>query len=97
VEYYTAEKQHVDITKVEIPGRILDIGGGGEGIIARRYGDKVIAIDNRKDELEESPDAGLKIVMDACELKFLDNSIDNATCFYSLMFIPDVEKMLAEA
>lgn len=35
--------------------RILDIGGGGEGIIGMRYSNRVISIDTRKDELEEAP------------------------------------------
>ena len=99
MQYYTTEKQHIDLCDLEIPGRILDIGGGGEGIIARRFGDKVIAIDALKEELEESPDVGLKIIMDARELKFLDNSIDNITCFYSLMYMKEemVDTVLAEA
>ena len=31
-------------------GRILDIGGGGEGIIGRVYGQSVTAIDCRQEE-----------------------------------------------
>ena len=92
-------KQNVDLRDVTLSGRILDIGGGGEGIISRHAGDSVIAIDIRKDELLESPDVGIKIVMDATDLKFLDNTFDNVTCFYSLMFMSEetVEKCLAEA
>jgi len=99
MEYFTTDKQHIDLNNIEIPGRILDIGGGGEGVISRRYGDRVVAIDKRKDELEESPDIGLKIIMDACELKFLDGSFNNITCFYSLMYMGegDIAKVLAEA
>ena len=29
----------------EIKGRILDLGGGGEGIIGRLYGAQVVAVD----------------------------------------------------
>lgn len=32
--------------KKELTGSILDIGGGGEGIIGRLYGSRVTAIDN---------------------------------------------------
>lgn len=32
----------------ELAGKILDIGGGGEGIIGRLYGRQVTAIDNRQ-------------------------------------------------
>jgi len=91
-------KQLVNLRGVEIGGRILDIGGGGEGVISRHAGKGVIAIDKLKEELEESPDVGIKIVMDATDMKFLDNTFDNATCFYSLMFMSNstVEKCLAE-
>jgi len=99
MEYFTAQKQHINLTDVEISGRILDIGGGGEGVISRRYGGSVTAIDKRKDELEESPDFGLKVIMDARELKFLDNYFGSITCFYSLMYMgeEEVDKVLAEA
>ena len=93
------ERQLIDLRDVKISGRILDIGGGGEGVIARCFGNNVIAIDRRRDELEESPDVGIKIVMDARELMFLDNFFDNVTCFYSMMYMPDETtcKALAEA
>jgi len=93
------DRQNVDLRDISFNGRVLDIGGGGEGVISRHSGDRVIAIDIRKDELMESPDVGIKIVMDAVDLKFLDNAFDNITCFYSLMFMSEetVEKCLAEA
>jgi ubiquinone/menaquinone biosynthesis C-methylase UbiE len=92
-------RQIVDLRNIRMDGRILDIGGGGEGVIARLCGDGVAAIDIRKEELQESPDIGLKIIMDARDLQFLDATFDNATCFYSLMYMRDesVEKSLAEA
>ena len=39
----------------DLKGSILDIGGGGEAIIGQMYGDRVTAIDNRQEELEEAP------------------------------------------
>jgi ubiquinone/menaquinone biosynthesis C-methylase UbiE len=84
---YVIENQQV-IVETEINGdRILDIGGGGEGVIGLCYGKRVIAIDPRKDELVEAPDGPLKIVMDATELSFLENSFDAATSFFTLMYI----------
>lgn len=47
-------------------GSILDIGGGGEGIIGRLYGRQVTAIDNRREELDEAPEGFEKVLMDAC-------------------------------
>lgn len=78
--------------------RVLDIGGGGEGIIGLSYGSKVVAIDQRKEELEEAPEGPLKLVMDARELTFLDNSFDTVTSFFTLMYVKkeEHEKVLSE-
>ncbi|MDI9468574.1 MAG: class I SAM-dependent methyltransferase [Bacillota bacterium] len=82
-----------------IEGSILDVGGGGEGIIGRLYGKRVIAIDNCREELDEAPDCCEKRLMDATKLLFENESFDNVTFFYSLMYMTaDVqEKALAEA
>lgn len=79
----------VTITMDDFPaeGYILDIGGGGEGVIGRLKGRDVIAIDLRRDELEEAAEGPLKIVMDARELKFLDDSFQTATAFFSFMYL----------
>ena len=68
--------------------RILDIGGGGEGVISSVYKDKVVAIDIRSKELEEiSEPSSLKIVMDATQLAFLDNQFERTTAFFSFMYM----------
>lgn len=99
MEAVPISRQFIDLSVIRFQGSILDIGGGGEGIISRHSRDRVIAIDKRRDELEETPDVGLKIVMDGCELGFLDRSFDNVTCFYSLMYMPpeDVTRVVREA
>lgn len=71
----------------QIRGSILDIGGGGEGVIGRIYTDQVTAIDNRQEELDEAPDCCEKLCMDASDLQFPDKSFDNVTFFYSLMYM----------
>lgn len=72
-------------------GRILDIGGGGEGIIGQHLGDRVVSIDNQKDEFEEAIQNGdknsLKIIMDARDLKFLSESFKSVVAFFSLLYI----------
>jgi len=70
---------------------ILDIGGGGEGIIGLCYGSSVISIDPSKDELEEAAAGPLKIVMDSRDLLFLDNSFDIVTSFFTLMYISNFD------
>ena len=70
-----------------IKGKILDIGGGGEGIIGRLYKNQVIAVDNVQEELDEAPDCFEKRLMDATALDFSDDSFDAVTAFYSFMFM----------
>ena len=83
----------------DIAGSILDIGGGGEGIIGRIYGGQVVAIDNREEELDEAPDGCEKRLMDATALQFPDRSFDHVTFFYALMYMnrDEQKKALGEA
>lgn len=82
-----------------IEGSILDIGGGGEGIIGRIYKNQVTAIDNRQDELDETPNCFKKVLMDATCLTFKDKKFDNVTFFYTLMYMSkdDKQKAIKEA
>jgi len=83
------ELQKIDLTDVELKGRILDIGGGGEAIIGLLKGELVVAIDHHKAELENAPSGDhLNIIMDAKDLQFLDESFDTVTAFFTLMYVP---------
>jgi SAM-dependent methyltransferase len=84
---YRFEQLEVVVDDFDAEGYILDIGGGGEGIIGLLKGPQVIAIDINKRELEEAPPGPLKIVMDARDLKFLDQSFRTATVFFTFMYI----------
>ncbi|UCH04088.1 MAG: class I SAM-dependent methyltransferase [Candidatus Thorarchaeota archaeon] len=77
---------------------ILDVGGGGEGIIGRMKGRQVVAIDRRRPELEGTANEALKLVMDARELQFLENSFGTVTLFFTLMYIPfgDLDTIFSE-
>jgi len=80
------EEQIIEIQEKENAKRILDIGGGGEGIISQVYGDKVVAIDISKNELNEAPkNDSLKLIMDARQLKFLDEQFDTVTSFFTFI------------
>ncbi len=82
-------------------GRILDIGGG-EDIVGQLKGECVVSIDLKESEIKEALEAGdtesLKIIMDAKELKFLNNTFDTITAFFSIMYIPkqDHQKIFEE-
>lgn len=93
------ERQDFVVADFHAVGYVLDIGGGGEGIIGQMKPTQVIAIDLSRRELEEAPAGPLKIVMDAADLKFLDASLDTATAFFSLMYMrPEVQRrVFAEA
>jgi SAM-dependent methyltransferase len=82
--------EQLDVSVPDFPaqGLILDIGGGGEGVIGQLKGTQVVAVDLIKRELEEAPPGPLlKIVMDARDLKFLDNTFPTATVFFTFMYI----------
>ena len=78
---------HNVILKKELRGRILDIGGGGDGVIGRVYGPQVTAIDISAEGLAEAPGGFEKLAMDARRLTFPDNSFDHVTAFYSFLWI----------
>ena len=79
--------QSIEIEPLKTEGLILDIGGGGEGVIGKLHGKQVVAIDTSERELAETRNKALKIVMDATELKFLPQSFHTCTSFFSLMYI----------
>lgn len=87
---FRLDKQILTLHDFQTQGLILDIGGGGEGVIGQLKGTQVVAIDVFRTELAEAPEGPLKIIMDAREMKFLDATFKTITAFFSLMFIhPD--------
>jgi ubiquinone/menaquinone biosynthesis C-methylase UbiE len=87
-DMYLSKTQTIDFTKIpEITGPILDLGGGGEGVIGRIYGKQVTAVDLRKQELDETPEGPVKVVADAKSLPFADLSFRSVTAFYFFMYL----------
>jgi SAM-dependent methyltransferase len=81
-------KLEVAVPDFPAQGLILDIGGGGEGVIGQLKGKQVVAVDLSKRELEDAPGEPLiKIVMDARDLKFLDSSFETVTVFFTFMYV----------
>ena len=91
--------QDVIVDDFDASRLILDIGGGGEGIIGQMKGKQAVAIDPSRRELEEAADGPLKIVMDAGDMLFLDDTFDVVTSFFTLMYIKGSkhEKVFEEA
>jgi len=96
---YETAREHINLTEVRFTGRVLDVGGGGEGIIGRVGGASVVSIDLREEELREAPGDALRIVMDACAMRFLEDSFDHVAFFYTLMYMDanQVGRALCEA
>lgn len=82
----------ISLVNVSMPGRVLDIGSGGENIIGQIKPESVVGIDKNREELLEAPEGGLKIVMDAMNMQFLDETFDCATLFYTLLYTSAEEK-----
>lgn len=85
--YYFYDKETIALQKINTAGYILDIGGGGEGVIGQLNGEQVVAIDISEQELAEAPGDVIKIVMDGSDLKFLDNTFSAVSIFYTLMYM----------
>ncbi|NHJ47654.1 MAG: class I SAM-dependent methyltransferase [Asgard group archaeon] len=86
---YLAPSQEIKIPEL-LPGSIIDIGGGGEGVIGQVGGKRITAIDLREGEIEEAkrlaPDANF-VVADATNLPFEDEEFDHATSFFTGMYM----------
>jgi len=86
-------KIRVSLEKTE--GSILDIGGGGEGVIAKACGPDTVSLDISKREIEEAKSSGAVaqwFLCDACSMPFRNETFDAATFFFSLMYIKTREK-----
>ena len=83
----------ISLDDLQAEGPILDIGGGGEGAIGRLIGRDVVSIDRRVDELNEAPQGPQKVVMDARNLGFPDDTFHNVTAFFSMMYVPEAEDL----
>ena len=91
--------QNVPLSDFTAKGLILDIGGGGWGIIGQLKGRQVVSIDISPQELIEAPPGPLlKIIMDARSLLFLDDTFPTVTVFFTFMFMApaDHDKVIRE-
>lgn len=99
-KYYAFPTVDLEVADFECDGLILDIGGGGEGVIGRLKGSQVVAIDLHPEELMSIVEGPQKMVMDARDLKFPDDHFAVVTAFFSMMYMKtraDQQKVLSEA
>jgi SAM-dependent methyltransferase len=97
-QYHWFPPQQLALEPVQAEGLILDVGGGGEGVIGQLNGAQVVAIDIDERELLDAPPGPLKLVMDARKLTFVPDSFNTATVFFTFMYIkgPDHETVLRQ-
>ena len=71
--------------------KVLDIGGGGAGVIGRMMpNNNLYIVDRSESELRDAEEKGAKgnlVVGDARKLKYPSNYFDAITIFFSLMYI----------
>jgi ubiquinone/menaquinone biosynthesis C-methylase UbiE len=73
-------------------GLILDVGGGGEGLVSRIEGDRVCAVDIRLSEIREAQiheHSSNWFVADGRDLCFKDEVFDIVTLWFSLGYMSD--------
>ncbi|MHA2134985.1 MAG: class I SAM-dependent methyltransferase [Candidatus Thorarchaeota archaeon] len=94
--------QEIILNGITGKGPILDIGGGGEGLVSRIEGSRVCAVDLRFGEIREAqiygPDSQW-IVGDGRRLCFRDSSFGTATAWFMLGYVrtwEDKSKIAAE-
>ncbi|OLS32043.1 MAG: Ubiquinone/menaquinone biosynthesis C-methyltransferase UbiE [Candidatus Heimdallarchaeota archaeon AB_125] len=80
----------------EVPkGKILDVGGGGEGVIAQVGRERVTAVDKFQSEINEAKNKAPEatwVLADAKELEYSEEFFDNATSFFSIMYMSNDDK-----
>ena len=95
--------QKINLKKLYSDGPILDLGGGGEGLVSRTEGSKVCAVDIRISEIREAQIHGPPsnwFVGDGQSLCFQANVFDVVTLWFSLGYMSDwsiKQKVLEEA
>ena len=86
--------QKIPLERIERSGRILDLGGGGEGIVSRLEGQRVYAVDASFQKIREArihPTDSQWILADARSLCFQDSMFDIATFWFSLGYFRDMK------
>lgn len=79
----------------QLGGRIVDVGAGGEAVIARACESDTVSTDISKEEIREAKLKGASsqwVLSDACNMPFANKVFDVATLFFSLMYIKTHER-----
>jgi ubiquinone/menaquinone biosynthesis C-methylase UbiE len=93
-----ARKPQAKVFLHKLEGLVLDIGGGGEGTIAKACGGETLCVDVSRTEIREAKSRGAVanwVLCDARSMPFRNGIFDVATFFFSLMYVRTYGKKLA--
>ncbi len=93
-----SRKPKASVSLKRLEGFTVDIGAGGEGVMAKACGRNTVGIDINKREIDEARSRGSRaqwVLGDACSMPFRNGSFDAATFFFSLMYIKTTKRKLA--
>lgn len=90
-----SRRPKVKVSLERLEGLVIDIGAGGEGIIAKTCGRETVCADISKREIDEARSRGAVanwILCDARSMPFGNGTFDVATFFFSLMYMKTFER-----
>ena len=93
-----SRKPQAKVSLERLGGFVVDIGGGGEGMIAKTCGSETVCVDINKREIGEARSRGAVanwVLCDACSMPFRNGTFDVATFFFSLMYVKTFKRKYA--
>jgi ubiquinone/menaquinone biosynthesis C-methylase UbiE len=84
--------QEIHLERISSKGPILDVGGGGEGLVSRVEGSRVCSVDIKMNKIREAHIYGSDnqwIASDARRLCFAENSFSVTAVWFSLGYFGD--------
>ncbi len=89
-QVFEPPSQKIELERLWKKGRIIDIGGGSEGLVSRIEGTRVCAVDIRMDRIREAKihdSSSNWFACDATQLCFQSSTFDVATLWFSLGYM----------
>jgi ubiquinone/menaquinone biosynthesis C-methylase UbiE len=90
-----SRRPEAKVSLERLEGFVVDIGAGGEGMMAKTCGSETVCLDISKREIDEARSRGAVanwVLCDACSMPFRNGTFDVATFFFSLMYIKTFER-----
>ncbi len=91
-DIFTTPVQRIPLRCIPEGGLVLDIGGGGEGLVSRLEGERVCAVDILLNKIREAQIYGVNsqwVQGDARALGIRNVTFGFVTCWFSLSYLPE--------